>query len=271
MECADLARRLTRRSVLTASALGALAGVPLGKAGAQEVLPTVSPAASPAATPVAGDGAHDPVFLFVQLADAGTWMPSGEADDVFLLSLTGISGQTVYFSDRPDRIVGTMETSGFLESLGFTPINPPNAAAVVRTPEGERDVLVVELFDPVYTENISNPGADTLVYKARVLDAYHDGNLQSWYEEENDPMLPERFADVSLLIDDCADLVWCYRNGATIFDPKTPIGPLPNGPVGMCFTWTFQGCLPCNKTSIYHWWDICNQTYSDCQYNCEAL
>jgi hypothetical protein len=36
-------------------------------------------------------------------------------------------------------------------------------------------------------------------------------------------------------------------------------------------TLTVQGCLPCNKTSIYNHWDICNQTYSDCQGNCEAL
>lgn len=264
MECADLARRLTRRSALTASALGALAGVSLGTAGAQEVAPTASPAA--------GDGAHDPVFLFVQLAEAGTWMPSGEADDVFLLSLSGVSGQTLFFSDRPDRIVGTMETSGFLESLGFTPINPPNAAAVVRTPEGERDVLVVELFDPVYTEDIANPGADTLVYKARVLDAYHDGNLQSWYAEEDDPTLPEAFTDISLLIDDCADLAWCYRDGATIFDPKTPIGPLPGGTIGMCWQYPLGGCQPCDRHhGLWYYWNLCNEAYADCRGNCEAL
>jgi hypothetical protein len=249
--------KLTRRSALNGSAVAALGSFPFARAGAQEAMPVAA--------------AHNPVFLFVQLADQGAWGPSGQSPDIFLLTLTGIASQTVYFSDRPDRIVGTMETPDFLESLGFTPINPPNAAAVVRTTEGERDVLVVELFDPVYTEDVANPSANTLVYKARVLDAYHDGSLQSWYEEQDDPTLPPVFEDISLLIDDCADLAWCYRNGPTIFDPKTPIGPLPGGPVGMCFTWSFHGCLPCNKTSIYHHWDICNQTYSECQGNCEAL
>lgn len=250
--------KVTRRSVLTATALAACGGIAPDNASAQE------------ATPAADDDAN-PVFLFVQLAESGTWSPSDESPEIFLLSLTGVSSQTIYFSDRPDRIVGTMETPTFLENLGFTSINPPNAAAVVHTAEGERDVLVVELFDPVYTEDFANPGATTLVYKARVLDAYHDGGLESWYAEQDDPILPEAFEDVSLLIDDCADLAWCYRKGATVFDPFTPIGPLPGGPIGMCFTWSFNGCLPCNKTSIYNHWDICNQSYADCQGNCEAL
>ena len=219
--------------MFAASALAALGGITLAPAAAQE------------ATPAAEEGEeHHPVFLFVQMAEQGTWGPSDESPDVFLLTLAGVSSQTVYFTDRPDRIVGAMETSGFLENLGFTPFNPPNAAAVVRTPEGERDVLVVELFDPVYTEDFANPGANTLVYKARVLDAYHDGSLESWYAEQDDPTLPEVFEDISLLIDDCADLTWCYRNRATIFDPLTPIGELPGGPIGMCFTWSFNGCPP---------------------------
>ena len=256
----SLGTKLSRRKALAMSAAGVAA------AGFARTAPAIAQDATPE-----GQVTEHPAFLFVQLADSGTWMPKPGEEGVYLLTLSGTGEQTLYFSDRPDRIVGTLPTDQFLDALGFTPVEPPNAAVVVTTPDGTRDVLVVELFDPVYTEDVTDRGADTLVYKARVLDAYHDGNLQSWYEEEDDPTLPETFADVSLLIDDCADLAWCYRQGATIFDPKTPIGPLPNGPVGMCFTWSFQGCLPCNKTSIYHWWEICNQTYPDCQGNCEAL
>ena len=259
MDRADLPK-LTRRSALTASALAALGGI------------TLAPTAAQDATPASGEAEeHYPVFLFVQLAESGTWSPSDESPEVFLLSLTGVSSQTIFFSDRPDRIVGTMETSGFLESLGFTPFNPPNAAAVVRTPEGERDVLVVELFDPVYTEDFANPGAATLIYKARVLDAYRDGGLESWYAEQDDPILPESFEDVSLLIDDCPDLQWCYRLGATIFDPPVGIGPLPGGAVGTCWQYPLGGCQPCgNRHSLQYYWDLCNQAYADCQGNCDA-
>ncbi|MEZ4507826.1 MAG: hypothetical protein R2848_18695 [Thermomicrobiales bacterium] len=56
-----------------------------------------------------------------------------------------------------------MPTDRFLEGLGFTPVNPPNAAAVVRTPEGERDVLVVELFNPVYTREYDADGGQRCV------------------------------------------------------------------------------------------------------------
>src|SRR5262245_1489539 len=86
-------------------------------------------------------------------------------------------------SDRPDRIVGTVETARFLEALGFTPANPPNAALVVRTPAGERDVLVVELFNPVYTEDFSADGGVSVMYEARVLDAYQGEELDQWAAE----------------------------------------------------------------------------------------
>ena len=55
-------------------------------------------------------------------------------------------GQTLYFSDRPDRIVGTSPTSQFLQALGFTPDDPPNAALVLENASGETDIAVVELI-----------------------------------------------------------------------------------------------------------------------------
>jgi hypothetical protein len=45
-------------------------------------------------------------------------------------------GQTVYFSDRPSRDVGATPTPRFLNTLGFSADNPPNAALIVDTEMG---------------------------------------------------------------------------------------------------------------------------------------
>ena len=129
-------RRANRRTALGGGLASALALTGVGLAHAQD------------ATPEAADDSTNPMYLFVQLAEGGTWTQSEDDPEIYELTLSGISSQTVYFSDRPERIVGTTDTAQFLENLGFTPINPPNAAAVVRTPEGERDVLVVRGSTP---------------------------------------------------------------------------------------------------------------------------
>ena len=187
----------TRRSALTAPALAALGGITLASAAAQE------------ATPAVPEEPHRPVFLFVQLAEAGSWVPKPDAPGVYTLRLSGVSGQTLYFSDRPDRIFGTAPIADFLEGLGFTPEMPPNAAAVVRTPEGTRDVLVVELWNPVLSQTFGDDASITLEYDARVLEAYEGGNLTAWHGEQEDAELPSEFSDVSLFIDDCMDMLNC--------------------------------------------------------------
>jgi hypothetical protein len=168
--------------------------------------------------------------------------------------------------------VGTVDTAAFLENLGFTPINPPNAAAVVRTPEGERDVLVVELFDPVYTREFGDARGGALTYKARVLDAYHGDNLTSWYDEQDNPELPSVFDQVSLFIDDCPDANNCAIPPAvTPPNPNVRVyqGPIPGGPYGTCWSWDDWKCYPCA-----HAWDdlsaMCNNAYPDCQGYCRA-
>ena len=39
---------------------------------------------------------------------------------------------TIYFSDRPERIFGDLPTQEFLDTLGFTPDFPPNAALITQ-------------------------------------------------------------------------------------------------------------------------------------------
>jgi len=253
-------RRATRRGALAASVAGTL-----GLAG-------VAGAAAQDATPEASQDAAQPMFLFVQLAEAGSWAQSADDPEIYELTLAGIGSQTAFFSDRPERIVGTVDTATFLENLGFTPIDPPNAAAVVRTPEGERDVLVVELFDPVLTREVGSRANGVLQYKARVLDAYRGDNLTSWYDEQDDPVLPSTFDQISLFIDDCPDAKSCsipsYATPPNM-NVRAYQGPIPGGPYGTCWNSNDWNCYPCAYA-----WDylaaMCNEAYPDCQGYCRA-
>jgi hypothetical protein len=73
----------------------------------------------------------------------------------------------VFFSDRPNRIVGAVPTERILEVLGFDPSDPPNAALVIQTDNGTIDVIVLELSTPVY-----DPAAGTMSYVATVLEGF---------------------------------------------------------------------------------------------------
>lgn len=225
------------------------------------------------ATPEPAVESAEPTFLFVQLAESGTWVPSASDPDVYELTLTGVGSQVAFFSDRPERIVGTVDTDRFLRALGFTPANPPNAAAVVRTPEGERDVLVIELFDPVYSREFDADGGGSVTYRARVLEAYHGENLTSWYDEQDDPALPSRFDQVSLFIDDCPNITSCVGpkdpSAPWVSTPLLNYGPIPGGPYGACWDWNQFWCEPCSVTQD-QLRQICNAKYPGCQNACDG-
>jgi hypothetical protein len=261
--------RMSRRNAVTGSlGAGALGLASSGKRlAAQDATPAPT---APDATPTATEE-NKPAFLFVQLFDQGTWVTKPDEEGDYLLTLTGAAAQTLYFSDRPERIVGTVDTVQFLEVLGFTPVNPPNAALVVRTPEGERDVLVIELFDPVYTEDITDPGNVTVAYGARVLDAYHGDGLTEWAIEQKDDELPEQFSDASLFIDDCPDLYNCEAFLATneADGHWVTFGPIPGGPYGRCFSAWQLSCVPCNNSSDFYD-SKCNNAYAGCNGQCDT-
>jgi hypothetical protein len=250
-----LSTRLTRRTALS----GAAGLSALGLAGSARGVTAQD------ATPTTGDAAGETklAFLFVQLFNQGTWYPKPDEEGIYVLTLTGATAQTLFFSDRPERIVGTVDTPQFLDGLGFTPSNPPNAALVVRTPEGERDVLVVELFNPVYVEAVNDPGNVTVTYEARVLEAYQGHGLTVWLAEQEDAELPAEFSDVSLFIDDCPDLTGCYKQGIG----GERLGDFPDGRTyGQC--WALNGgCEPdhpnCPGPSWEVLWGQCNQLYAD--------
>lgn len=249
-------RRSSRRSAIAGLASG-MAATTLGAgARAQDATP-------------AAESDHQQ-FLFVQLAEAGSWAPSPDETGVYLLTLTGTSSQTIFFSDRPQRIVGTVPTQRLFETLGFTPENAPNAAVVVHDETGERDVLVVELFDPAIQQSFGDDASTAVIYRARVLEAFAGDNLETWQIEQDDDQLDHTFSDISLFIDDCADLNWCNGLDYTRDNHTRTMGPLPSGPVGMCWNWDRLECRPCNGAETQFYYDLCNQRVDGCKNTCQA-
>jgi hypothetical protein len=263
----QLTRRLGARASRRTALGAALAG--LGLAGLDSLAAAQDATPAPGASPPA-DG-DKPVFMFVQTFASGrgevnpaagtpvaegTPTPSGGAP--FLLRLEGHSGQTIYFSDRPDRIVGAVPTEDFLETLGFTPFNPPNAALVAEFASGQ-GVIVLELIEPVY-----DAAAATLTYGAEGLGTFAGERLEPVARDKVVEQLPAEFGPAALFIDDCPDITACLRS-------SNFIAWIPGGPYGQCWQGLFQGgCQPC-----WHTRDeldaLCNSTFADrCDGRCRA-
>ena len=182
--------RLPRRRALRQGAAALVAGAGFGTAGRRAAAQEAAPVASPAA----GEGAGSD--LFVQTFLAGTLAPKPGEAGVYVLTLEGATGQTVWFSDRPARRVGLVPTAALLGQLGFTPADPPNAALVAQAAGGE-EVVVVELLDPRF-----DAAAGTLAYDVRLLADYAGGGLADLApRQDGDP--PPAFGAAHLFIDGC--------------------------------------------------------------------
>ncbi|HTX70019.1 MAG TPA: hypothetical protein VMH50_12890 [Thermoleophilia bacterium] len=84
--------------------------------------------------------------MFVQTAQ-------GVTSDGGTLTLAGVTASTLYFSDRPQRVVGSMKTTDFVDLWGVGDnsfaADPPNAVLSFLEPGGEvpEDAVVV-IKDP---------------------------------------------------------------------------------------------------------------------------
>ena len=114
-------RRLSRRSaILTGAGVAAL-----GVAGA--AAQATPDAATGQATPEAGFNSDIP-FMFVQTFGAGSIDQATDGVELLLLVADHVAGQTLYFSDRPERIVGMVPTEKLL-GVGESPRDPALDAA----------------------------------------------------------------------------------------------------------------------------------------------
>jgi hypothetical protein len=223
---------------------------------------------APDATPEAGSATWEKIpYLFVQSFQGGS-LTANPATGTHTLTLEQGLGQTVYFSDRPARDVGVTPTPQLLQTLGFSAENPPNAALLVDAGDGESDLAVVELFDPVYDE-----ATHTATYQVRGLEAWEEG-LASGLQQESTGLdgIAQDFGTAHLLIDDCADgYVHCTNNsgGTSIWGPFPfcynyaqciPCEPYGHSQPDVCATWGYWGQM-CNTLDKF----ICKDTNGGCR------
>lgn len=255
-------RRLSRRRALTETGAGLAAA---GLAAAGLATATSAQDATPAAAgtePVGGN--HGPATLFVQTYQSGTIAPKEGAPDRYTLTLEQGHGQTIYFSDRPDRIVGATPTGQFLESIGFPEDNPPNAALIVETAPGESDIAVVELFAPVFNADTAG-----VTYEVEVL-ANWQADLEMDFAEAPADLaaLAPSFGSAQLFIDDCPDATMRCRDR----NSGDVVGEIPNEDHdGYCYSYFNVACLPCapawdyqgNENQAY-WGGQCAARFEAC-------
>ena len=207
-------RRFTRRTAITQAGTGLAAAFGLSSLGTRPVaaqVATPEPEASP--VPVA------PVsLLYVQYAGVTTLTPG--TGDVHILTMTHVRPQTIYFSDRPNRISGAEPTASFVD--GFADAfadSAPNATLIGHLENGAHDeeAVVLTLLSATYDE-----AAATLTYEVTLLAAELITDMS--FEQEPLTVLDtaREYAEISLFIDSVTktdDGRWptsdaCYDTGA---------------------------------------------------------
>ncbi len=258
----SLSVRLSRRRALATGAAGLSALMVTAQR-----LPTSAQDATPEVSTDPADSS--PGFLYIQLAERGTWTPKPDEEGLFELALYGTGEQTLYFATGGSRIVGTMPTAQILDEIGFTPADPPNAAVEVWTADGERDVLVVQLIDPVFSQSFGDDPEEVLTYDARVLSAYTGERLTEWLPDVDDDQLPVEFTNVSLFIDySCFTVQACFKLSSGR-SQGTYIGPLPGGNVRRLPN-VLGECSPWRGITMGELHSLCNENYAECAGSCIA-
>ncbi len=239
-------RRFARREAIRGNVAGAMA---------QE--------ATPGATPPAGAGGEKAGFLFVQSFESGSIAPKAGAEGTFTLTLEHGLGQTIYFSDRPERIVGATPTAQVQQALGFTPDNPPNAAILVENGTGSTNIAVVQLTSATYDE-----ASRTATYDATPLADFSRTEAMGFHDEPADlSSVPTSFGAAHLLIDDCPDaFIDCYSKPD--YEQADYLGRIRASPTPMCYQGAVcQPCEPFGHNPPYYcathdvWVNACDKTY----------
>ena len=188
-------------------------------------------------------------YMFVQSAHSGSFVPA-EGEMNYTLALEGVSAQTIAFSDRPERAVDQVPMQKFLDGLGFSPENPPNAAIEILVGNESEDVIVMELFEHVY-----DAANHTLQYNVSIME--EPNHSYAIFNERHDKSLPEHFGPAALFIDDCPDGNWrCCTSGNAF------CGTIR---VGQCYH--FPSCRFCRS----HYYEQCTEKCGEeCKYGCSS-
>lgn len=230
-----------------------VASLPSPELGTFTMLEVPMADATAVATP-ATEATKETMFLFLQTFESGSLVPKPGSPGGYTLTLRKGLGETVYFSDRPQKIVGTMPTPKFLDALGFPPDNPPNAALIGHRSASHKDIVVLELFNPKY-----DTSSNTATYDVKLLQDWH--KLDETFEQTPDDakQLPRDFTAAHLFIDDCAD-----RDMICVDEAKNLMGTFRAQ--GMCFDFWRAGCVPCQNYA-----PKCNNTFPACKGRCHVF
>ena len=193
-------------------------------------------------------------YMFVQSAHSGSLVPVEGKENLYILTLEGVSPQTIAFSDRPERVVGQVPMQKFLDGLSFSRVNPPNAAIEILEGNEDGDVIVVELFDPFYYA-----ANKILYYTVSILE--EPNHSYAIYNDRHDKSLPKNFSHVALFIDDCPDC-W-YDCCGSDTGHQIVCGRFK---VGGCWHWYDPlMCSPCRAHG-----DECEGRFGDdCKWECK--
>lgn len=107
-------------------------------------------------------------LLFVQSAEKGEFI--AESDGMYKLTLEQAVPYSFYFSDRPDRIAGSISNEKFFKNMNWTPA--PNAAITLPDGNKSEDAIIVELMDPRYDSRSGN-----ITYTVRIVRDYMQGKI----------------------------------------------------------------------------------------------
>jgi hypothetical protein len=151
-------------------------------------LPYENQVANAQSTTAQGGNMTGATFLFIQHAQSGSVSEVNATTST--LELSDVSDKTIMFSDRPDRIVGSIDTTDFVGNWSTGPdsfaADPPNAVLVLDDEEGEgEDLAIIELYNPEYDSE-----ANTLRYDITAENATTSIDL------------PSEFGQSTLVIDD---------------------------------------------------------------------
>jgi hypothetical protein len=166
------------------------------------------PAASSAGTATAEPASEIEIsVLYALTAEAGTLTPIDGTTTRFTLTLSESDTHTIWFSDRPAHLSGTMSTADFVADwadFGFQAV-PPNVAIVLHDGAEETDTLLAELTHPTF-----DASTRTFTATLEVDDEETDSAGKAQFEHfagDGDPRLPATFDNVSVFINDTSGTV----------------------------------------------------------------
>ena len=162
---------------------------------------TAQDATPESATPVVDRAVK---LLFVQTGMSSTIQPLEEAGTggaTHELTLREGPDQTIFFANRPDRVVGTVPSADAIDVLTADhPDGPPNAALVGHREDGTEEIIVLELMSGYF-----DPETHEVHYEVVLLADYEELNFDLEQTPVPDVDETREFGVTTLFIDDVND------------------------------------------------------------------